>query len=59
MFDILALITGYSSIYSILPNRSVFLRFDKLNLDILGSILFRLLMRVHLSLMNKGRRRTG
>ena len=35
------------------PKGTVFLRFEKLNLDIWESILFRLLMRVHILLMNK------
>ena len=34
--------------------RRVFVGFDKLNLDIWESILFRLLMRVHLLFRNKG-----
>lgn len=32
------------------PRRGVFVKFSKVNLDVGGSILFRLLMRVHLSL---------
>ena len=36
------------------PKRSVFVRFEKLNLEIWGSILFRLLIRVYLLLRNRG-----
>ena len=35
-------------------NRNVFFKLSKLNLDIWGLILFRLFMRVHLSLRKKG-----
>ena len=38
------------------PKRSLFIKFDKLNLDIWGSILFRLFMSVHLLSRNKRRR---
>lgn len=35
-------------------NRNVFVKLGKLNLDIWGSILFRLFMKVHLSLRKNG-----
>ena len=50
--------SGISILISLLkdyfPKRRLFVIFDKLNLDIWESILFRLFMRVHLLLRNKG-----